>query len=397
MPKFPTPLLVTVAIFALLWVFAPQVLQLGLLLVAMAFLLAIAAVVVIGLVDLAGPTRTDADGHVLGFRERMRLRLVSVRNVALARPWRDPVAVRRAALRKVTRLRVARPAGPAAAEHICVYAGPVTLDALDAYQHLEEATWDLGEQYRQATQGGQAAGPQVTVWLFSDPELPRGYVRARALLREPSPEGLVAHATLELAPAGVLPRGAGARPAAGYPAAPSPVGAAPQPAPQGVGPAAGPSPGPGDATAVLGRPAQTRQDSDTLPGGIAADPEQTSVIAAPEPVSRPTVQLLDSAGAPLGAPVPLPDGARLSVGRAPESDVVVPDVHVSRTHIQMRASGGQVWVRDLGSRGGTAVAGRRLQSGEEVAVAPGTVIQLSPKATTAGGQTPGCAAMMRIG
>jgi hypothetical protein len=67
---------------------------------------------------------------------------------------------------------------------------------------------------------------------------------------------------------------------------------------------------------------------------------------------------------------------RAVVGRAPESDVVVPHDDVSRRHALLYRERGQAWVRDLGSANGTTVDGVRL--GEEpVPVSNGSMIGLA--------------------
>lgn len=451
--KVSAPVLGALGVLVLLLVLAPQALQFGLVLLAVAFATALSAVLVLTVIDLTGPTRTDADGKVLGLRDRWRLHVLRVRNLFLARPWRNAAGVRGAAMRAVARVRVARPAGPAAAEHICVFANPATLDELDEYQAIEEAAWDIGEKYRHATAGQPAAGPEVSVWIVADPNLPRGYVRVRAALRQPLRSDFAAHATVALTPGDVMPRGAGARPAvprsnaASTPVtasqsnqdgptsapygsaepisddaartAPQPVVAAPSVAvmrpSDGGGAGAGAVPdvapdatravsansegavsansqtvvipranaGAGTADACAANASAAVGVAETRPFSSPAEPPQSTPTAPPAGAPTvPVAQLLDATGGPLGQAVPLPDGTKLTVGRDPQSAIVVPNLHVSRSHLQVRASGGKVWVRDLGSRGGTEVSGRRLEAGDEVAVPIGTLIGLSPQPQT---------------
>ncbi len=73
----------------------------------------------------------------------------------------------------------------------------------------------------------------------------------------------------------------------------------------------------------------------------------------------------DDAGAP-GAPVAL-------VGRDPLCQVVVDDSRVSREHLALEWTGGQWWIRDLGSSNGTFVDGRRVH---ELAVGPACTLRL---------------------
>jgi len=56
----------------------------------------------------------------------------------------------------------------------------------------------------------------------------------------------------------------------------------------------------------------------------------------------------------------------LSVGRDRSCELVLADVEVSRKHARLEAQGGVVFVRDLESRNGTFLNGRRLTSAIEV-------------------------------
>ena len=52
----------------------------------------------------------------------------------------------------------------------------------------------------------------------------------------------------------------------------------------------------------------------------------------------------------------------LLVGRAPQCQLIIPDPRVSRQHAQIAVLDGGLWVQDLGSRAGTFVDGRRINS-----------------------------------
>ena len=58
----------------------------------------------------------------------------------------------------------------------------------------------------------------------------------------------------------------------------------------------------------------------------------------------------------------LPSGQSLVLGREPLSDLPVLDAGVSRRHAELRADDDAVEVRDLGSRNGTWVNGRRVSN-----------------------------------
>jgi DNA-binding NtrC family response regulator len=73
--------------------------------------------------------------------------------------------------------------------------------------------------------------------------------------------------------------------------------------------------------------------------------------------------------------VALPDGAEVTFGRASECTVVIDDVRMSRQHAAVRRVGGDVWVRDLGSRNGTKARGQVLRD-EETRLHAGDLIQV---------------------
>jgi pSer/pThr/pTyr-binding forkhead associated (FHA) protein len=61
-----------------------------------------------------------------------------------------------------------------------------------------------------------------------------------------------------------------------------------------------------------------------------------------------------------GRPYLLKEGARLTIGRAFDNDVMVDDESVSRHHAYLTIAGGQIRVTDLDSTNGTFVNGRRV-------------------------------------
>lgn len=69
------------------------------------------------------------------------------------------------------------------------------------------------------------------------------------------------------------------------------------------------------------------------------------------------------------------EGRSLTIGRAPECDVVLDDRFLSRQHTRLSRDESAWWVEDLGSRNGTWVNGRRLE--QRVAFAPGDELRLS--------------------
>jgi hypothetical protein len=72
--------------------------------------------------------------------------------------------------------------------------------------------------------------------------------------------------------------------------------------------------------------------------------------------------------------LPSTEGARLTVGRSPSCDCVLPEECVSRRHAELRRDEGRWFLRDLGSSNGTRVNGVRVS--EEIEVRPGDRLSL---------------------
>jgi pSer/pThr/pTyr-binding forkhead associated (FHA) protein len=69
---------------------------------------------------------------------------------------------------------------------------------------------------------------------------------------------------------------------------------------------------------------------------------------------------------------------RFVIGRAKSSDLVLPDVDVSRQHSLIELAGGAFWLVDLGSTHGPMIDGRRvvrheLSDGDEFAIGETTI------------------------
>ena len=63
---------------------------------------------------------------------------------------------------------------------------------------------------------------------------------------------------------------------------------------------------------------------------------------------------------PLRGRVLVVDDEELVLGRRENSDLLLPDPHVSRAHAVIRKASGAVWLEDLGSTGGTTVNGETV-------------------------------------
>jgi pSer/pThr/pTyr-binding forkhead associated (FHA) protein len=62
------------------------------------------------------------------------------------------------------------------------------------------------------------------------------------------------------------------------------------------------------------------------------------------------------------------------LGRTGNVDLALDDVDVSRRHTEIFRKGGQLWVRDLGSKNGTRIGDRKLDGGKEAAWPSGTAL-----------------------
>lgn len=74
----------------------------------------------------------------------------------------------------------------------------------------------------------------------------------------------------------------------------------------------------------------------------------------------PLPMLVVTSDGPLRGRVLVVDGEDMVLGRRDNSDLHLPDPHVSRTHAIVRRQSGAVWVEDLGSTGGTYVNGDQV-------------------------------------
>lgn len=90
----------------------------------------------------------------------------------------------------------------------------------------------------------------------------------------------------------------------------------------------------------------------------------------------PLPMLVVTSDGPLRGRTLIVDGDEMLLGRRDNSDLHLPDPHVSRAHAVVRRHSGAVWVEDLGSTGGTFVNGeavtgsQALRHGDEVRFGP---------------------------
>jgi pSer/pThr/pTyr-binding forkhead associated (FHA) protein len=84
-------------------------------------------------------------------------------------------------------------------------------------------------------------------------------------------------------------------------------------------------------------------------------------------------------GNAIGKELLLTDFERTYVlGRAPECDLCLEEAHSSRRHLEVKRRGQHVIVRDLGTKNGSDLGGRRLPAGQEVPWLPGTPLVIGP-------------------
>ena len=67
---------------------------------------------------------------------------------------------------------------------------------------------------------------------------------------------------------------------------------------------------------------------------------------------------------PLRGRILVVDDDELVLGRRENSDLLLPDPHVSRAHAVIRKASGAVWLEDLGSTGGTTVNGEPVMGSQ---------------------------------
>lgn len=116
--------------------------------------------------------------------------------------------------------------------------------------------------------------------------------------------------------------------------------------------------------ARCGTPLPGKKPGDTT--GPFAVPEAGAELGVPVPRGAgPALAVLSGAGL-AGELFPLSPG-RLTIGRAPDCDIFLDDVTVSRRHATVTVDGEGALLEDLGSMNGTYVNRRRIEAGERLA------------------------------
>jgi pSer/pThr/pTyr-binding forkhead associated (FHA) protein len=83
-------------------------------------------------------------------------------------------------------------------------------------------------------------------------------------------------------------------------------------------------------------------------------------VVGPAKRLTPLPMLVVTSDGPLRGRVLVIDGDEMVLGRRENSDLELPDPHVSRAHAVVRRQSGAVWIEDLGSTGGTYVNGAQV-------------------------------------
>lgn len=86
-----------------------------------------------------------------------------------------------------------------------------------------------------------------------------------------------------------------------------------------------------------------------------------------------TARLVILSGPKAGQTVELPREGEIVIGREAACDLAIEDGTVSRRHAAVRAEGGRVFVRDLGSRNGIRVQGRKTDAAD---LSPGDILHV---------------------
>ena len=103
--------------------------------------------------------------------------------------------------------------------------------------------------------------------------------------------------------------------------------------------------------------------TDTDDGDLPSVPPLSAVLAAPETQAAPHVKRDTS-----------PYEAFVFIGRAVTADIQLDDESISKSHAAFQRRGEDWFVKDVRSRNGTYVDGRRLNPGEEARVHSGTQV-----------------------
>lgn len=110
--------------------------------------------------------------------------------------------------------------------------------------------------------------------------------------------------------------------------------------------------------------------------GVSTVDSAMAILQALNPSERgPSVHVVE--GKHIGREILLHMGETAVVGRSPKADIVILDEAVSLRHLEVRRTPAGVLVRDVGSRHGTELAGRRLPLDDWSVWEPGLCLSLA--------------------
>lgn len=125
-----------------------------------------------------------------------------------------------------------------------------------------------------------------------------------------------------------------------------------------------------DTPALLSPDGQVFQQSDTSP-----EPSSSNLRASPPPDIGDQIVITGQGRAPRHFSMNKP---QISIGRAPDNDIVLSSLDVSRHHARLENVGGSWHVVDVESRGGTFYDGRKLTPQKPELWQPGQKLQIGP-------------------
>ncbi|MDX2560937.1 FHA domain-containing protein [Streptomyces sp. TX20-6-3] len=252
-----------------------------------------------------------------------------------------------------------RPVAPAAPELVLEIDGDATwMSPSRVYRIGRDPTSDIVLADARASWHHAVLSASTGHWTLADENSTNGTFTDGLRVdgpREVGPGTVVRFGHPEDGPRAVLSSGAAPAPAPPE-APPSPPAPEPTPAPT-PSPAQTPDPAPDSAPDPDPAPAASPVESAPAPPD-PVPPAPVSPRNAPPP--RPSSVSHPAATGTFRQPTsvrPLPAHS-IRIGRAPDNDVVVPDLVVSRRHAELRAHpDGTYWIHDLGSHNGTYLNG----------------------------------------
>lgn len=341
------------------------------LLLALAFGLALVALITWLLVGLARPGPMPALPDLArDAATRSRHVLAAARVLPLQAPWRGPHTVLRRVATQLERELAALPSGPCAYSALEVGLSERTWRGLDSWMPIEDVATVWAHSYAQATTRLPRRHDMVTVLIVLDDGAPIGRARTRGSFRELEHPCALARACHVLQ--GPDHRAAGDRhPNADLRVEPSSV--------LGVDPTGSPL----DPPTAPSLAATTRLDHDSTVRLAAAGSRPTGDATTrdlrlrPQDATLELVPLDPATGLPSGAPALIVRGLLSTIGRDRDSTLRLSSPHVSRRHAEVRRTATGWMLTDTYSTHGTYLNDQPVSPGIPHPVTPGDVVQFA--------------------